>query len=456
MARILVLDGLETNNGTYQGIRDNLKAVFTNQGDTIQLVPLEEKKLAHCIGCFDCWLKTPGLCFIKDDWQAIARDIIQADTLVILTPVLFGCPGSLAKRMIDRFLPFIQPYFGNYHGETHHVPRYARFPRLVGIGVQPRSDPESAELFALTIGRNALNYHTPSQAAGMIVASQPDTWSVESLSRIIRSTAALPIARKLETLLPLPPVAITLDFSRKPRRALCLIGSPKVKSASTSSMLAAPFLKSLQQANWETDSLTLDAKLWQAAGQTVLLDKVRQADLVIVAFPLYIDTLPALVIKAFETMVADRQSQTSPKPQALLTIVNNGFPEVAHNRTALRICALFAEQSQMQAAGYLVLGAGEALSSGQSLETSQSRGMPPLFTQTSALAEASRTLAEGQPISHDLSAGLAKNPMPGILAGFWKSIFKLGARASWNAQAKANGVERRLMVQRPLLQIRQQ
>ena len=32
----------------------------------VETFPLREMKLAHCLGCFGCWVKTPGMC-VEDD-----------------------------------------------------------------------------------------------------------------------------------------------------------------------------------------------------------------------------------------------------------------------------------------------------------------------------------------------------------------------------------------------------
>jgi hypothetical protein len=47
-------------------------------------------KLAHCLGCFGCWLKTPGMCVEDDAGRQVARAIVQSDTTVLYTPATFG------------------------------------------------------------------------------------------------------------------------------------------------------------------------------------------------------------------------------------------------------------------------------------------------------------------------------------------------------------------------------
>jgi hypothetical protein len=37
----------------------------------VEVVDTSDMKIAHCMGCNQCWLKTPGICAIKDDYEKI-------------------------------------------------------------------------------------------------------------------------------------------------------------------------------------------------------------------------------------------------------------------------------------------------------------------------------------------------------------------------------------------------
>ena len=41
----------------------------------------EKMKIAPCIGCNACWLKTPGVCAVKDDYEQILKACLQQGTL---------------------------------------------------------------------------------------------------------------------------------------------------------------------------------------------------------------------------------------------------------------------------------------------------------------------------------------------------------------------------------------
>lgn len=92
-----------------------------------------------------------------------------------------------------------------------------------------------------------------------------------------------------------------------------------------------------------------------------LFTAVDQADLLILAFPLYVDSLPYLVINALELIAAHRQTQRPPAPTSFVVIANCGFPEAHQNEPALAMCQEFARQAGFVWAGGLALGQGGSL-----------------------------------------------------------------------------------------------
>ena len=58
---------------------------------------------------------------------------------------------------------------------------------------------------------------------------------------------------------------------------------------------------------WDTEALTLGRGLIKGEGQPELLAPADRADLIILAFPLYIDSLPMLMSKALEAMTGHRR-----------------------------------------------------------------------------------------------------------------------------------------------------
>lgn len=213
------------------------------------------------------------------------------------------------------------------------------------------------------------------------------------------------------------------------KKALLLIGSPK-PSRSTSESLAGHFGDQLKAKNWEVVSLNINATLRAEGGAEKLLTAVDGADTLVLAFPLYVDSLPAGATKALELIAAHREA--SPVKQGLIAIVNNGFPDVHQNQPALEICRLFARQAGIEWLGGLALGGGGSIS-GQPL--AKMRGM--LRNVIKALNLAAESVAAGGKVPEEAIALLAKPIMP-------RWLYLLGGDFGWNQEARKNKVTKRL------------
>jgi len=75
-------------------------------GATTDTIYLMEKTIHHCVGCFSCWTKTPGVCVHDDDMPEILEQVKTADVLVYAMPLYTYTMPGLMKDFVDRCLPF--------------------------------------------------------------------------------------------------------------------------------------------------------------------------------------------------------------------------------------------------------------------------------------------------------------------------------------------------------------
>jgi multimeric flavodoxin WrbA len=447
--KVIVLDGSREGDSDLEPIRALLIEDLKESGAQVQSFALRQIRLAHCIGCFGCWLQTPGICVEADYGREILRAILQSDRMLLFTPIVFGGYSSHLKKIVDRWVPFSLPYFGKFHGEIHHKPRYLRFPRLMALGIQRKPDQREADIFKAVVGRNAINFHAPSYAAEVMESTDPiDT--IRSKVRVLLSrNDPSPLAETLKSLIPSREGSTFSSQPGRPKRALLIVGSPKTKSPSTSGVLGNFLLDRLKGYGWETESLTLKASLGQQKGAQELLSSVERADLILFCFPLYIDALPFLVTKALELIGAHMQTAHDLRPQRLLVVCNNGFPEAHQNALALALCHCFAVRSGISWAGGLAMGAGEALSGGQPL-TAKHRSGPPVKHVIQALDLTAAAIAEGQPVPDRAVKMIAKTPIPLLPFSAWRWIFIKGGTLNWHREAARHGVSKLKMLDRPL------
>ncbi|MGW8180458.1 MAG: NAD(P)H-dependent oxidoreductase, partial [bacterium] len=105
---------------------------------------------------------------------AIVSTIVKADLLVLLTPITFGGYSSELKKLLDRAICLVSPFFMKVQGETHHTPRYESLPRLLGVGVASGCDIECQKIFKTLVQRNALNLHAPACSAAVVDGTGSD------------------------------------------------------------------------------------------------------------------------------------------------------------------------------------------------------------------------------------------------------------------------------------------
>jgi multimeric flavodoxin WrbA len=89
----------------------------------VELFYTKNLKVNPCQGDYVCWLKTPGKCIHKDDMQMLLPKLARADVWVFATPVYFdGISGSM-KKLIERMLPLVEPFFEVKDGHCRHPRR---------------------------------------------------------------------------------------------------------------------------------------------------------------------------------------------------------------------------------------------------------------------------------------------------------------------------------------------
>lgn len=78
----------------------------------------------NCIGCFSCWVKHPKICALKDRYSDIVEYIKNSDELILISKCRYGCYSSEVKRVLERCIGYVLPYFEIRNNEIHHKSRY--------------------------------------------------------------------------------------------------------------------------------------------------------------------------------------------------------------------------------------------------------------------------------------------------------------------------------------------
>lgn len=221
------------------------------------------------------------------------------------------------------------------------------------------------------------------------------------------------------------------------RRAVLMVGSPK-GLASTSESLGSYLLRRLEEHGFQTERVYLTWCINSDKSREAMLRLVESSNLLILAFPLYVDSLPSRVVAALELIAEHKRIANMPTRPRLVAIVNSGFPEARQNDLALAICRRFAQEAGIDWAGGLALGGG-AMIAGRAL--SQVGGS--VRNVMKALDLTAAAISEGEPVPKEAVALMAKPVIP-----LWLYVWM--ANRGWNRRIKEYGTRPRLF-DRPYL-----
>ncbi len=154
--RIVILNGEPDPASAFEAYLCELKHRLVAMGHETTKLDLAALDLKGCSGCFGCWVKTPGECVKRDDSATVCRAAINADLLLLASPMTMGFTTALLKRAADQMIPLVHPYFVVEGGEVHHRARYAHYPEFgLLLGADSDTDAEDIEITTTMWGRMA-------------------------------------------------------------------------------------------------------------------------------------------------------------------------------------------------------------------------------------------------------------------------------------------------------------
>ena len=105
--------------------QNQVEAAGLNTFSTEQNIIIDSRGIRqYCLGCFACWLKTPGKCIIPDEYQTMGENLSKVDEFLIISKSTLGSYSSSVKNVLDRSISYVLPYFEVRKGEMHHQERY--------------------------------------------------------------------------------------------------------------------------------------------------------------------------------------------------------------------------------------------------------------------------------------------------------------------------------------------
>ena len=281
----------------------------------VEIVDTSDMKIVHCMGCNQCWLKTPGICAYKDDYEIILKKLVQADNLWIVSDTRFGFLDYKGKRLMDRIMPMLNMTIGFRDGWMRHELRY--HPLNIGLLYKGDADQMMMEDWCK---RTAVNIGGHSLGA---IALQ-----VKSEKCKVKSEAVVSLNSKLSHL-------------------VIINGSPRVAKFSNTDKIIHSFVKGLEGTGitWELHNLS-NRKEWDAAREAFL-----SHERILIAFPLYVECIPSLMLEFLESLPLERR-----QPAQLSFLLHGGMDEGFEFRFCERILQGLPAQFGCRFGGTLIHG----------------------------------------------------------------------------------------------------
>ena len=282
----IVINTLEA--GVYT---EQINALLANNDFDIEIIDTANMKIAHCMGCNQCWLKTPGVCAIKDDYETIIKKLVSADNVWLVSDTKFGFIDYRGKRILDRIMPMLNMYIVFRDGWMRHQLRY----HSLNVGVIYKGDGDQQMLeewcnrTAANLGGRSLGVLALNEASSQATTAT-DTTATDA-------TATAP---------------------EKVEHVIIINGSPRVKKFSNTDKIIQSFALGLEEAGTTHKLYSLSNRSeWDEAREAFMNN-----DHIIIALPLYVECVPGLMLEFLTTIPTERV-----RPAKISFILHGGFDE---------------------------------------------------------------------------------------------------------------------------------
>ena len=101
--KVLILAGSPRKGGNSDLLCDEFARGAEEAGHKVEKIYVQEQKIGSCRACYGC--RGTGACVQKDDMAPLLDKLVEADVIVLATPVYFYSMDGQLKTLIDRTLP---------------------------------------------------------------------------------------------------------------------------------------------------------------------------------------------------------------------------------------------------------------------------------------------------------------------------------------------------------------
>ena len=360
----------------------------------VVLGPDELGAAGSCLGCFGCWVHTPGRCVRRDALGDLGEKIAQVTELIVVSHLTWGGHSELVKRALDRCLPYLHCDF-EVHAAVGQRGQAVLSHFTVTTWFWGPSSASERECARVIAAANTNNQHA--RVGGI--------WFCDDASGA--GVAANSPASGEKSVRPWPP--------RRPHHVGLVCLSPHGK-ASTSRLLLDDLAAATRAYERRAEMGEHTLELFEVTRP----EEAAGADALVLAMPLYVDELPSNAIGELARIGATAHPGTR-----VYALLNCGFFEPEQMTSGARVLELWCQEHGLAWAGAVLVGGG---------------GMVPSIWGSPRLGWIRRPVSEA---TDELVLALRSGSDAGVIPvrqriPRWAYI--LAAQAGWRAQARKNGV----------------
>ena len=107
MKKVIVLNGSPRRNFNTAKLLKEAQKGAESAGAETEFFNLYEYNFKGCMSCFACQRKgstTEGICALRDDLKPILEKCLNADAIIIGTPVYFSYPTGIFRSFVERLM----------------------------------------------------------------------------------------------------------------------------------------------------------------------------------------------------------------------------------------------------------------------------------------------------------------------------------------------------------------
>lgn len=352
-----------------------------------------------CIGCFSCWNRTPGKCAIHDGYENMGRLIHDAGEVVVISRYTYGGFSGSVKGVFDRCLGYVLPQFEVTKGETHHKRRFDEDKPFTFIFYGPDLTDEEKESARCYVQAVCSNIRGHVKDVIFRVCEYCEEEPVQAVSEGVPDTDSA--------------------------KVILLNGS--MRNIDGNSAKLARTLSARLKSN--TEIIDLKDYMKDLSSLIRILDGAKA---VVLCVPLYVDGLPAQVIKLMEMMEKHHAA-----PKRIYLLANMGLYESSQLKNLFSAVKTWCAKAGCEYCGGLGISAGELM--GTLMEVVPfNRGTTKKASQgMDRLVQA----ADRSEVMKDIYAEPCRFPR-------W--LYVLIANTNWNRTSRKNGIKPKDMFTRDI------